>query len=1638
VKKRRGDKQLSRPCEEKKNYKKGKEYVKMKCLENEGGKFVVFVLPVLFMFSMISSGAFAAEFSASDDTYIVEAFPNGVNGTKSHFRVRGTVDAKMYAFLKFTVSGVSGVTNAKLKIRVEDSAIDNTSVYAVTGTWDESTLNWTNCSLSWGSLLDSKSSLSASTWYEFDVNDSVTGNGTYTFGLKTTQDATNLDWYSEESAYDPLLIIVEGDTTPPAAPTGLGATPGDTQVALDWNDNTEGDLASYSVYRDTSTGGPYSLVVSGLTNSNYTNTGLTNDTTYYYVVTAVDTNDNESADSSEDSATPEDTMAPAAPTGLGATAGNTQVALDWNNNTEEDFASYSVYRSTTSGSYGSPVATGVTTSDYNDTGLTNDTTYYYKVTAVDDSSNESAKSSEVSATPTAGGGGTDEFNPSDDSFVNESNPTANFGSNTYLNVRDTSSAHGRWPFLKFTVSGVSGTVTSAKLKLYSQDVTQTVYAKAVSNTSWTEGAITWNNKPSVGSTLDTKTPSASSWVEFDVTSHVTGNGTYSFCLQGSTDTGQQFDSKENTHDPILEVTYGGGDSNAPAAPTGLFRTAGDAQVSLDWDDNTEEDLASYSVWRDTSTGGPYTEIASDLTTSAYTDTGRTNNTTYYYVVTAVDTSENESDDSIEVSAKPQAYQYARPNSDRYNSDSFTKADRSTTTNIYTEIDEVTRNDNNYIVSPTVNDPDMNYWYHVWLSNVSDPGVYSGDEDHVFSYAFRTAVDDATEAGPQSFAFQLYQDDPPSGEIRICSYNEHKSGHQTEWTRRDRKLQPEEIALITDYSKLHVRIKINAQGDTGENGACSWIQLKVPPAKATVPTAPSGLSATTASDKYINLSWTDNSSNEDGFFIERKLTSGGTWERLYPVIPPNAESYSARVAPSTNYTFRVCAYNSGGDSSYSGTDSATSSSHTATSYYVATTGDDDNAGTYVAPFATIQKGVDMLSAGDTLYIRGGTYHEQVKLVALTGTSANRITIRDCNNETVTLDGTEEITSSWSQHSGNIYKTTLNKDIWQLFVDGRMMTPARWPNADNPMDTDSNHWDKYATWGQMDVNHTVADHMYHTGSPSLSGTGKSFQGGIAILNTGGWVTYAKEITSHTAGQNHFIHDYTSTFGRFIHYSYYYIEGDLDCLDAAEEWFYDPSTKVLYLYAAGGVDPDTLNNIRGKTQNYAMELDYCEYLRIRGLKFYGNTLRSDEGRQLIINKCTFTYPSFRPTMLGIEYISDHEEDAWYRQEYFDGQTVIRNTSDVNTQNVVKNCTFEYTDGLGLDMMKGGEDVIENNYFQYIDFSGLGQTTANLQINDDSVFRRNTVHTTSASETFRLGPRGLAEYNHMWNTGNLQNDGALFQIRWENQNGSIVRYNWGHDTIKIGHRFDGAAAGQGNDHGLVHHNVFMGCEHSGLRVKGDYHETYCNTAFDSGSYNDIVIKRYSNDGLSDENLNSTTKNNACYTLEGAFTGDMEVPGTVNHNWVGNDLSPTKAMTTQLRDPANFDFRPKSGSDIRDAGVVISGITDGYLGSAPDIGAYEYNCSSYWIPGCKFEKASTPVPPDGATGVKRACDPAWLEALDATDYDIYFGTSSPGTFIQNQSSNLYDRTTSLSASTTYYWRIDANTPSGMVTGDVWTFTTGN
>jgi len=226
--------------------------------------------------------------------------------------------------------------------------------------------------------------------------DTAVVNGTTYYYKVAAVNSVGSSAQSTEVSATPKAVTI------PATPTGLTATAGDAQVVLSWSAST--GATSYNLYRSTTAGGEGTApVVTGITSTSYTNTGLTNGTTYYFKVAAVNSA-GVSTLSSEVSATPKSgTTVPATPTGLTATAGDAQVALSWG--ASSGATSYNLYRSTTVGGEGStPVVTGITGTSYINTGLTNGTTYYFKVAAVN-SAGVSALSSEVSATPKSQGTG---------------------------------------------------------------------------------------------------------------------------------------------------------------------------------------------------------------------------------------------------------------------------------------------------------------------------------------------------------------------------------------------------------------------------------------------------------------------------------------------------------------------------------------------------------------------------------------------------------------------------------------------------------------------------------------------------------------------------------------------------------------------------------------------------------------------------------------------------------------------------------------------------------------------------------------------------------------------------------------------------------------------------------------------------------------------------------------------------------------------------------------------------------------------------------------------------------------------------------------------------------------------------------
>jgi transcriptional regulator CtsR len=110
-------------------------------------------------------------------------------------------------------------------------------------------------------------------------------------------------------------------------------------------------------------------------------------------------------------------------------------------------------------------------------------------------------------------------------------------------------------------------------------------------------------------------------------------------------------------------------------------------------------------------------------------------------------------------------------------------------------------------------------------------------------------------------------------------------------------------------------------NTGGESAFSNTASATTLAGGTPPAPPTGLGATAVSSSAINLSWTDASTNEDGFKIERK-TGAGAFAQI-ATVGPNITTYAdSGLTASTAYSYQVRAYNTGGDSAYSNTASAT--------------------------------------------------------------------------------------------------------------------------------------------------------------------------------------------------------------------------------------------------------------------------------------------------------------------------------------------------------------------------------------------------------------------------------------------------------------------------------------------------------------------------------------------------------------------------------------------------------------------------------------------------------------------------------------------------------------------------------------------
>lgn len=143
------------------------------------------------------------------------------------------------------------------------------------------------------------------------------------------------------------------------------------------------------------------------------------------------------------------------------------------------------------------------------------------------------------------------FTPVADSYVLSTSPTRNYGARTPLKA---DGSPLEYIYLKFNVQGV-GVAPSAALRFYAESTNSVgITIHAVSNTTWSESQITWNNAPALGPVVATTGPlQAGNWYLIDVSSAVSGNGLISFAITTTSTVAASITSKEGSHPPELYI-----------------------------------------------------------------------------------------------------------------------------------------------------------------------------------------------------------------------------------------------------------------------------------------------------------------------------------------------------------------------------------------------------------------------------------------------------------------------------------------------------------------------------------------------------------------------------------------------------------------------------------------------------------------------------------------------------------------------------------------------------------------------------------------------------------------------------------------------------------------------------------------------------------------------------------------------------------------------------------------------------------------------------------------------------------------------------------------------------------------------------
>jgi hypothetical protein len=591
------------------------------------------------------------------------------------------------------------------------------------------------------------------------------------------------------------------------------------------------------------------------------------------------------------------------------------------------------------------------------------------------------------------------------------------------------------------------------------------------------------------------------------------------------------------------------------------------------------------------------------------------------------------------------------------------------------------------------------------------------------------------------------------------------------------------------------------------------------------------------------------------------------------------------------------------------------------YYVSPKGDDSAAGTFNQPFRTIQHCAEVVQAGESCIMRKGVYREEVR-PANSGSAASPITFKPYPGESVTISGAEVLTG-WTHDTGHVYYANMDWDLGagnnQVFVDGKMMVEARWPNMG--LDPSKPKW---AT------SHTVeargAGWLLET--PALPKVKEAY------INLGiGQFGYAWEAQSGRAKRVDNNHLEVQAIGKSFSHplvdgSQYFVWGARSLLDTPGEWFYDSAKHRLYLWLPDSGNPED-HKIEAKKRTLAFDLRGRSNVHLQKLNIFGATVFTDEhSSEIVLKGLNVTYPSH--FTLVTQPVSQGRGDTG----------IVLHGHD----NTLEDSIIAYSAGNGVTLNGSGQTV-KNNIIHDVGYAGTD--TAAVTMACTSCSGESSGHLVAYNTLYNAGRSILLArkvgssrilYNDMSHAGLQMDDlGIVYTFKTDGE-GTEIAYNLIHDNEAEDNGF-GIYIDKWSSNFIVHHNVVWSVEDA-LRLN-------------MPSTNNLVI----NNTLLG-NRYSVNAWGTKYDLTGIKVYNNIAPDGIHNVKYGARLKDNLvSQNPSFQNPEKHDFTLRSGSPAIDNGLVLSPYTDGFEGSAPDLGAYEYG-SEAWTAGADLpmlDQAASP-----------------------------------------------------------------------------------